>query len=118
MTQTIVNRLFLHLSGYDDAPEFSISDEGVVRIDDKVVEDPAAIVKALADNARAWGKCVAAVASPTLQPTGDLAEQVETIVLQTTGVEVRGPWPSPEADRNDLSDERIAEIEGAGDVVG
>lgn len=116
--KVISNKLFLRVSGYDDAPEFAIDNKGVVRIDDEVVEDPAAIVKALADNARAWGKCVAAVEPPAPQLTGSLADQVETVVQQMTGVEVRGPWPSSEAERNDLSDERIDEIERADNVVG
>lgn len=105
---TIIDRLFFHVSGYDDAPEFSINDEGVVRIDDEVVEDHAAIVKALADNAKAWAKCVDAVEPPAPPMTMD---QIETVVQRTTGIEVRGPWPRPEGDDFDLTDERIAEIE-------
>lgn len=117
MTETIINRLFLHVSGYDDAPEFSISDEGIVRVDDEVVGDPLVIVKALADNARAWGKCVAAVEPPPPPVTGALAKDIKMVVQQITAVEIRGPWPSPEGDdQNDLSDERITEIEAGDDL--
>lgn len=118
-TTTIINKLFLHVSGYDEAPEFSVNDEGVVRIDDEVVEDPALIVKALADNAKAWAKCVGDL-EPAPPVTGKLAEHVETVVQQMTAIEVRGPWPRPAAvdAELDLSDERIAEIEGGAGVVG
>lgn len=121
MTTIIKSKLFMHVSGYDDAPEFSMNDEGVVRIDDKVVEDPAAIVKALADNAKAWAKCVdASVADGDPPPvTGHLADQVDTIVQQYTGVEIHGPWPRQgPANPDEITDEMIDAAEGAGDGVG
>ena len=114
---TLLNQLFLHVSGYDDAPELSVNNEGAVRINDEVVEDPAVIAKALIDNAKAWGKCHAEHG-----PKQDSVELFEdaTIVKQYTLMEIRGPWPAlpVEPTGDELTDDKIAEIEGGWDGLG
>ncbi len=114
---TLFNQLFLHVSGYDDAAELSVDNEGAVRVNDEVVEDPAAIVKALTDNAKAWGKCHAEHG-----PKQDSVELFEgaTVVKQYTLWELRGPWPRPEEEPtgDEITDDKIAEIEGGWDGLG
>ena len=119
MATKILNKLFFHISGYDDAPEFSIDDKGLVRINDEIVEDHAAIVNALADNARAWAKCLEKAVDLSTETPLLEGMEAETVVQQYTGIEIHGPWPRREAEEKALSltDEQITEIEG-GDVVG
>ena len=96
MTTKIFNKIFLHFSGYDGAPEFSIDGDGVVRIDDKIEEDRSVIVRALITNAKAWGKCFDA-SEEAQQPVVSVPVGVkpESVVRQYTAVELRGPWPPP-----------------------
>ena len=115
---TVFSNLFLHVSGYDDAPELSVNDEGRVLINDELVsdEDFAAVGRALIDNAKAWGKCHAEH-GPKRE---SVAFEGAMVVKQYTFMEIRGPWPAPavEPTGDELTDEKIDEIEGGGDVVG
>ena len=114
---TLFNNLFLHVSGYDDAPELSVNNEGTVLVNDEETTDPEVIAKALLDNAKAWGKCHAEHG-----PKQDSVELFEgaTIVKQYTFMEARGPWPAPprEPTGDELTDARIDEIEGNDNVLG
>ena len=93
-----IRKVFLHVKDYPDAPELVVLGDGSIQIDGKEVSKPTDIVKALADNAMAWSKCVdeAGVINRPKDGVESVAigDAEATYVHTYHGIAIRGPWPA------------------------
>lgn len=93
----VLNKVFLHVIDYEGAPELAVLADGTVQINGKVETEPEVIVKALLDNAKAWGECVDrahAVSESTAVESAKIKEVEGTLIQTYTGIAVAGPWPA------------------------
>ena len=82
-----MKKTFISITNYDDAPEFAVLGDGSVEINGEAVSDPALIVRALAENARAWQKCYDSAYTPPKEDRGNPPSSY-------IGVLLKGPWPA------------------------